>query len=358
MVDIHYQKLFGLRITNSYFPDDVCPALKVRPSKNLSRFAAQSTRFLRQIDGGELYAQLDLEKWRYSGVSPITFELTIQDPEFAIYTDLDLKTKSDAHSTTSPTETILYADNLGIERDGHNRLMLKDKDRPLALPISGAGFYHHLDTPASDPEFVIRRHFSDAEVMSASFEGDVSEVHLDLSALEQGRYRLFEGTQELHDFYLLHRSPASIFGIIDIFPGGPDQDVNEDARVVEDDGTLSKAGSEAGPLEFVLPFEARNAIWRYLISPGKRSGEHTNWKTHVETATHSNDNFNSPEEHGRFWVITSKTELKLEQRPSFHVEIENETTKQRVVLPRPSPSSIRPAKEQGGTTYADIYVAL
>lgn len=95
------------------------------------------------------------------------------------------------------------------------------------------------------------------------------DLNLDLSSLPESRYQLKFNGGDPYDCYLSSTSTAGIWGVVDIFPGGPAMiQVPEECRIVSQDGSKIErghGGTSQNPALFAISVEARKSFVRYFV---------------------------------------------------------------------------------------------
>ena len=263
---IKYLELFSIRCLHDYFADHICKALSLRPTAECSRLLERYKCLFRPTaDGGAVYysevAQGNSLQ-DYQEARPFSFTLTSSDPLLDIYTDMEV-----SDTSISRAERYYYFNNLNRYVDefrGKERLLLHPPGAALANgPIAAKprSFRYTFDSPRRNTTLKIVDAVRKQTVWETTTPSNaVSGWSLELAALPAGRFNLEVDNAQTLEFYLSDEPPVKHWGLVEIFPGGPDMTgvVPEDCRAIDANGNPT-------PRHFAISMNSRPTIWRYHI---------------------------------------------------------------------------------------------
>ncbi len=265
-----YRELFSIECLHGYFTDRLCTVLRLSPTPECERILRRyQLLFRRTAAGGRvLYSMQDGVEWlpRYDETAAFTFNLVNTDPLFDTYTD------GTVESPASPRDTVRYFSNREenvADLFGQQRRLLHPAGQPFAqpaLPVRPRVFTHTFKQPVTAAKLQVLDALRRQPVWeSQTPEQAVRAWNIDLHALPSGRYVFTVDGAETNDvaaldFYLSEASAANQWGVVEIFPGGPNQAAHfpEACQVID-------AAGQAQARNFTIALERRQTFWRYYV---------------------------------------------------------------------------------------------
>ena len=366
-VDIRYRELFQVDIRHAYYDGGICRGLTLAPTPECSALMARyRCRFQPATGGGAVWygaedGQAGIADFVETG--PFAFTLTAIDRDLSTITALDPR-------SPDPASTIFYFDNMtAIEGEfmGERGLMLRPAGGTV-LALRGRAFRHAFEAPLSGKELNLLSVPDGRVVWQGSGPPQPAPaLDLDLGSVADGRYLLQLDKRTLLDFYLSDQPAAELFGIVEIFPGGPSPapKVPPKARLIDAKGAIASKA-------FTLPLEGRRSIWRYIVvsrAQGRDYGAATVAGGN-STGPFEPDipfSFAGPEEAGGrpAWVFESQDPIPLLEAPArqhrFMLSAPDDggAPADQIRLPYAAPSGTRLQRKGGKTRFcSDIYVYL
>jgi hypothetical protein len=148
-------------------------------------------------------------------------------------------------------------------------LLLHPAGQPFAqpaLPVRPHGFTHTFAKPVTAARLQLLDVLRRQPVWEAqTSEQAVQAWNIDLHALPSGRYLLTADDAETNDavaldFYLSEAPAANQWGVVEIFPGGP----NQFAHIPQACQVIDAAGQPQAR-NFTIALERRQTFWRYYV---------------------------------------------------------------------------------------------
>lgn len=265
-----YQELFSIECLHGYFTDRLCRVLELSPTPECeSMLQRYQLLFRRTAAGGKvLYSVQDgVDRLPlYDETAPFSFNLVNTDPLFDTYTD------GTVERTASVRDTIRYFSNREenvADVFDQQRLLLHPAGQPFAqpaLPVRPQGFTHTFAQPVTAARLKVLNVLRRQPVWEAQTpEQAVQAWNIDLHALPSGRYVLTTDDAETNDaaaldFYLSEAPAANQWGVIEIFPGGP----NQAAHIPQASQVIDAAGLPQAR-NFTIALARRQTFWRYYV---------------------------------------------------------------------------------------------
>ena len=380
-----YQELFSIECLHGYFTDRLCRVLELSPTPECeSMLRRYQLLFRRTAAGGKvLYPVQDGVDLLplYDETAPFSFNLVNTDPLFDTYTD------GTVESAASARDTIRYFSNSEAniaEVFGQQRLLLHLAGQPFsqpALPVRPHGFTHTFASPVTSARLQIRDVLRRQPVWEAQTpEQPVPVWNIDLRALPTGRYVLTVDSAETSDsaaldFYLSDAPAANQWGLVEIFPGGP----NQAAHIPQACQAIDVAG-QAHACVFTIALERRQTFWRYYVfDPSRPDAQEEDYKVigkskrggAADSADATDIQFNRRDEpvtlNGRRAVVfESEQAVALCQLPGdddyqfmLQESGRSDQAARRIKLPFAKPAATRLEVAAGGTRMcSEIFVYL
>jgi hypothetical protein len=231
--------VFTLRVTHSYYTDGRCSDFLIELSRETERFISKHRCIVRSLpDGVQVLTAVDENKKPFIAFPDemkFTFHLRLQNPDFALFTDL-----SDINHRVAPLYT-----NTGLGSEDGRQLRL---DSRTAWHTERFVVFQ----PAPGEHFTL---------------GGRPLAGLELSAIElegSGKVKLKEYNSNDKIITVDSRSalPGETFAIT--YPIEPrlERGVYADVEIYNHDSLLA---IEEGPVEFQIAFSAKQARWKYYF---------------------------------------------------------------------------------------------
>jgi len=222
-----YEELFRIECRHGYFADGQCRLLTLSPTMRCRRMLDRDDCLFRPaVGGGAIYRRMPAVP--FEDAAPLAFALVAQSTALVECTEMD------GAQGGIPDGSIHYFNNLADHRatlDGVDRQLLHPPGQPFAqgpLPVYPPRF----DYPCAVPMGL----FDPLGNQIDRLQPSAGFCSLDVP---EGRYQLRGDDGARHDFYCSVTSPASLWGIVEIFPGAP--------------------------ALFTVALEPRKSIWRYVV---------------------------------------------------------------------------------------------
>ncbi len=260
-----YRELFSIECLHGYFTDRLCTVLRLSPTRECERVLRRyQLQFRRTASGGRvLYSMQDgVDRLSlYNETAPFTFNLVTTDPLFDTYTD------GTVESPAAPRDTVRYFSNREenvADVFEQQRLLLHPAGQPFAqpaLPVRPHVFTDTFAQPVKGAKLQVLDVLRRQPVWQAQTpEQAVQAWNIDPQALPSGRYVLTVDGAEALDFCLSEAPTANQWGVVEIFPGGP----NQAPRIPEARQVIDAAG-QPHARAFTIALARRQTFWRYYV---------------------------------------------------------------------------------------------
>ena len=311
-MDTAYSRMFRINARHSYYQDDLFHGLSLTPTRSCARrLRTGGCRLRDTVSGADLWfattdgytPALDLD-----GAVPFSFWLTIDDPQFVLFTD-------PAWGQEAFGDALLYYSNIDADPESGGA----DDTPSFTIPVAGTRLVvrRHdsiieFDTPQHVQTFTLESWIGGPPVWrQAAQQGPLTRVALDLREVPDGRYVLKRDGLKVQDFYLTDRPAAQIFGVIEIYTGGVSPPPAGARAIIQ--------GAVVTPTVFSLHFQPRKTTWRYVVISATPAADFRHAK--IDSSA-PNVSFEAPEVstvRGQpAWTFRSGPAIALFEAPAAH----------------------------------------
>lgn len=349
MIDIRYFDLFGLSLTHAYFDVPPAGALDVVQAWTGLPPGLPDGKFLQRPASGRVFETGTGDASALSGRLPLPFYLIARDPALALYTELDEAADIDG--------TAVYFHSRDVEqRDG--AAILHGADDPIRrLAVRPLRFSFDLAENQTGARVQAIRPADNAVLMDREAEDTPISGTIDvaLPAEAEGRMTLVLDGEEIFEFLCLPQAPSRLFGYVEIFAGGRDQELPAGMAAVRPDGSLAPVEAR----NYRIELAARSVRWRYWISPANPDLDLSGWRIRSDGAD-ADPRFDPPARGAPGdpapWHILSTEDIPLSAQPGTPLRLSPPNGEARAItLPIASPAPPSPGP---GGPFSDVFVSI
>lgn len=264
-----FKELFQIHCLHGYFKDNICAGARVLPTAQTRELLNRSRcLFRRTISGAVILSEVAEDGITmvcpFNDSVPLSFAVTGPLNQLAHITD------DGPAESVPPDETVHYfsnvLDNGAIEFDNRSCMLLHPPASEVgaeSLAVKPMQFVQPFPSPLTSAEIELYDALGMRVWKTQSADKPTRAISLNLSWQPERRYRLKINGAEQPDFFLSGSSAASMWGVVEIYPGGPGMSaIPETCRVVSLDGITTQLKA------FAISLEARKSTWRYYIVSG------------------------------------------------------------------------------------------
>jgi len=312
-MDITYRRMFRIIARHSYYQDERFDSLSLTPTEScVRRMRAGRCRLRDAPSAAELwYATIDGDApaLELDGGKPFSFWLTIDNPEFALFTD-------PAWDEDTFRDALLYFSNIDIQPENGGTNGTPGFSIPAAagvrLEVRRRDSIMEFDTPQHVKTFTLEPWTSGSAVWrQPAPQGAFKRVALQFQDVPDGRYVLKRDGLKVQEFYLTDRPASQVFGVVDIYTGGVSQPPTGARTLIQ--------GTVVTPADFFLRFQARKTTWHYVVVSATAAADFRNAK--IDSSA-PNVSFEAPETgivRGHpAWTFRSEQAIALYEAPAAH----------------------------------------